>query len=66
MTLTYYLDKNTMNMPALPSSPIINVTWNITNFTALLEYMVPTNREVNWIVGTKGNEGQSFLESKFR
>merc|ERR1712030_312012 len=40
-------------------------TWQ----TALLEYMVPTNREVIWIIGTKGNEGKSwfqeFLESKF-
>ena len=37
--------------------------------SALLEYMKPTNREVIWIVGTKGNEGKSwfqeFLESKF-
>merc|ERR1712090_47777 len=44
---------------------VILRTWQ----TALLEYMVPTNREVIWIIGTKGNEGKSwfqeFLESKF-
>ena len=44
---------------------VILRTWQ----TSLLEYMVPTNREVIWIIGTKGNEGKSwfqeFLESKF-
>merc|ERR1712082_456068 len=44
---------------------VILRTWQ----TALLEYMVQTNREVIWIIGTKGNEGKSwfqeFLESKF-
>ena len=44
---------------------VILKTWQ----SALLDYMEPTNREVIWIVGTKGNEGKSyfqeFLESKF-
>merc|ERR1712105_79760 len=44
---------------------VILRTWQ----TSLLEYIVPNNREVIWIIGTKGNEGKSwfqeFLESKF-
>jgi len=35
----------------------------------LLEYMKPSNREIIWIIGRKGNEGktwfQEFLASKF-
>ena len=37
---------------------VILRTWQ----TALLEYMVPTNREVIWIIGTKGNEGKSWFQ----
>ena len=36
---------------------------------SLLKYMKPSNREIIWVIGAKGNEGKSwfqeFLESKF-
>merc|ERR1712081_133920 len=36
---------------------------------ALLEYIKPTNREIIWVMGRKGNEGKSwfqeYMESKF-